>query len=359
MKRADIRPIVHIGYHKTATTWFQRSVYPAATSHDFVPRARVQQALLDPPGMAFDPAKARAILGAADEGRPLLLCEENLSGYIHNGGLHGFLPPAAARRIRQVLPDAQIVIFVRSQASMAAACYLQYVRGGGTHMIRRYLFPSAWLRGAYAQKFKVPRFSFEHLEYDRLVGLYDDLFGRGNVHVYPYESLGEPRALLRRMEVDLGLRLDPGRLRFDRPNPSWSGRLLPLARFLNHFTARTVEDKRYRLHIPGFYLVRAAALSGLSRIFRDSSPRPLLSAGLEGWIERRFATSNERLRALRPGLLPDGFYTATAEGPPGPVPDEAPEPPPLRALLAGQWALLLGLFLLALLGAVTLIRWVV
>jgi hypothetical protein len=352
-----MRPIVHIGYHKTATTWFQRSVYPAATSHIWVPRARVRQALLDPPGMSFDPATARAILGVDGAARPPILCEENLSGYLHNGGLHGFLPPAAARRIREVLPDAHIVIFVRSQAQMAAACYLQYVRGGGTHSIRRYFFPSAWLRGAYAQSFKVPRFAFDHLEYDRLIAVYDDLFGRGNVHVYPYESLADSRALLRRMEADLDLRLDPERLRFDRANPSWSGRLLPLARFLNHFTARTVEDKRYRIHIPGLYLVRAASLAGLSRIFRDSSPRLLLSPALERWIERRFAASNARLRTLRPGLLPDSLYPAAAGGAAGPVPDEAPERPPLRALLAAQSVLLLGFFLLALLGAVTLIRW--
>jgi hypothetical protein len=351
-----VRPIVHIGYHKTATSWFQRSVYPAATSHRLVARGRVREALLDPPGMRFDPAEAGTILEAGDDGRPLLLCEENLSGYIHNGGLHGFLPPAAARRVKAVLADAQIVVFVRSQAAMAAACYLQYVRGGGTHSIRRYLFPSAFLRGAYAQPYKVPRFAFDHLEYDRLIAFYDDLFGRGNVHVYPYESLAEPRRLLERMGADLGLRLDPGRLRFDRPNRSWSGRLLPLARFLNHFTARTVEDKRYRLHIPGFYLVRAAALIGLSRIFRDTGARALLSPGLEGWIERRFAASNARLRALRPGLLPEELYPAAAEGPPGPL-DEASERPPLRASLAASWAVPLVIFLLALLGAATLVRW--
>ena len=75
-----MRPIVHIGYHKTATTWFQRSVYPHAESHRWVPRGRVQAALLDPSGMAFDPDRARALLMEGDDGRPPLLCEENLSG---------------------------------------------------------------------------------------------------------------------------------------------------------------------------------------------------------------------------------------------------------------------------------------
>jgi hypothetical protein len=351
-----MRPIVHIGYHKTATTWFQRSVYPATTSHHFVARAQVQAALLDPPGLAFDPERARALLNEGCDGRPLLLCEENLSGYIHNGGLHGFLPPAVAERIRSVLPDARIVIFIRSQAEMAAACYLQYVRGGGTHSLRRYLFPEAFLTGAIAQKFKAPRFAFDHLDYDRLVARYDMLFGRGNVHVYPYEALADAETVLRRMEADLDLRLDQDRLRFDRPNVSWGGRLLPLALFLNHFTARTVEDKKYVLNIPGFYPLRAGVLIPLSRIFRDRGREDLLGSGLRHWIERRFAASNRRLRALRPELLPDGLYPAGDMPAAGPIPGETAGPPPVRALIAAKWAILLAFAALALLGLATVLR---
>jgi hypothetical protein len=350
-----MRPIVHIGYHKTATTWFQRSVYPRATSHRWVPRARVQAALLDPSGMTFDPERARALLMEGDDGRPPILCEENLSGYIHNGGLHGFLPPAVAERIRAALPDARIVIFVRSQASMIAACYTQYVRGGGTHGVHRYLFPSLYLRGAYAQPFKVPRFSFDHFEYDRLVAFYDSLFGRENVHLYPYEDLRDQPAMLARMEAELELGLDRARIAFDRPNASWSGSLLPAARFLNHFTARTVEDKSRVLHIPGFYLVRAGALNALSRIYRRRGGASLLGAGLERWIEARFAASNARLRALRPGLLPDNLYPAGA-GDGTPVPPAKTQRPPFLALFVIRWLVIAATTLLLLMGAISLSR---
>jgi hypothetical protein len=349
-----MRPIVHIGYHKTATTWFQRSVYPHATSHRWVPRAQVQAAFLDPSGMHFDAERARALLSEGDDGRPPVLCEENLSGYLHNGGLHGFLGPAVAERIRATLPEARIVIFVRSQASMIAACYMQYVRGGGTHGLHRYLFPSLYLRGAYAQPFKVPRFSFDHFDYDRLVARYDALFGRENVHVYPFEDLRDPSAMLAWMEADLELRLDRASIAFDRPNASWSRSLLPAARFLNHFTARTVEDKQRVLHIPGFYVARTGALTALSRFFRRRGRTSLLGPRLESWIEARFAASNVRLRALRPGLLPDGLYPADEAGD-VPVPEKGPNRPPLRPLL-GNWLLVAAITLLALVGAVTLFR---
>ncbi|HEY1605881.1 MAG TPA: hypothetical protein VGF77_09820 [Allosphingosinicella sp.] len=351
-----MRPIVHIGYHKTATTWFQRSVYPHATSHRWIERPRVQAALLQPSGMHFDAARARALLGEGDDGRPLLLCEENLSGYIHNGGLHGFLPPAVAGRIREVLPDARILVFVRSQAAMIAACYRQYVRGGGTHGVHRYLFPSLYLHGAYAQPFKVPRFAFDHFDYDRLVALYDGLFGRENVHVYPFEDLADHQAMLARMETDLGLSLDRERLRFDRPNASWNDAMLPAARLLNHFTARTVEDKDRVADLPGFYAARSGLLTALSRILPRRRGPSLLGIGLERWIEARFAASNARLRALRPGLLPESLYLAGEAAGPSPPAAEAPERPPGLALVAVKWLLTAIALLLMAAGAVALVR---
>ena len=40
------RPIVHIGYHKTASTWFQRAYYPNARNYRFVDRRTTKRALL-------------------------------------------------------------------------------------------------------------------------------------------------------------------------------------------------------------------------------------------------------------------------------------------------------------------------
>ena len=67
------RPIVHIGYHKTATTWFQKSIWPSLASHDWVPRKVTQEALLNPPGMHFDPAEARRVLGLEGRAKPVVL----------------------------------------------------------------------------------------------------------------------------------------------------------------------------------------------------------------------------------------------------------------------------------------------
>ena len=292
--------IVHIGFHKTGTTWFQECVYPRVKNFRYVPRARVQAALLEPTAFAFDAARAARELGGADA--PLLLCEENLSGYPHSGGLQGFLTRVLAERIRAALPSARIVMFVRRQPEMIAACYQQYVRAGGTHSAQRYLWPSDWLRGAEAQAFKTPRFSFDHFDYDRLVAHYVALFGRENVHVFPYEEIQrDAAAFLARFAAELGLELDSATVPTGKQNASYSRAVAMLARALNRFTDRTVADKRHWLHVPRWYSVRRLLVESLNKtgLFgQRAAPEVLLGDGTVAWIRQRFWESNRALAKL-------------------------------------------------------------
>jgi hypothetical protein len=302
------RPIVHIGYHKTATTWFQKSFYPRVEGARYVPRAMVREALIDPSALHFDAATAASILGA-DTGERLLLCEEGLSGYIHNGGLGGCLSKDMAYRINDVLPDADIVIFIRAQPAMIAACYGQYVKGGGTFSVRRYLFPARFLKGASADAAKAPRFSFDHFDYDRLVAHYVDVFGPDRVHVFLFEQFrAQNRTFLDAFARRLNLDIDIDRVSNRPIYASYNWPALVLSRLLGLFTARTVMDKYYIIHIPFWY----AVMRGLGEIvsalgiFRPPSARALLGRRIHDWVERRFAESNARLSA-RTGL-PLGRY---------------------------------------------------
>jgi Sulfotransferase family len=296
------RPIVHIGYHKTATTWFQKSFYPTVRNFAYVPRERVKAALLSDTPFSFDPAKAREVL-QLDETLPPILCEEELSGYLHNGGLIGYMSAEMAHRIKSVFPDAQIVIFIRSQADMIAATYQQYIRGGGTHSVRRYLFPKRYLHGAAAEPYKIPRFSFAHFEYDRLIAHYDAIFGRENVHVVLYEAFCSDNAgTLAKMQERLGFEAEPGPKAGRRVNRSYGAALIPFARFLNLFTARTVLDKRTLINIPYWYTVRRFILEQLNATgLFGKAPRPerLLGKEVCTYIADYYVQSNRRLAALR------------------------------------------------------------
>src|SRR3546814_17860626 len=79
-----VQPISHIGFHKTATSWFQKSFYGASTSHRLVDRILVRKTFLGGTAFDYDPAWARAELGFKSGERPPLICDEDLSGFLHN-----------------------------------------------------------------------------------------------------------------------------------------------------------------------------------------------------------------------------------------------------------------------------------
>lgn len=304
------RPIVHIGYHKTATTWFQDRVWPAATSHDYVTRHDTQKALLAAPGLHFDAVAAREALALGQRSRPVLLSEENLSGYPHNGGMHGLIGPEMARRIHAVLPDAQIVIFIRNQREIVRATYAQYVSGGGTWSLRRYLSGRAGKHGALTRAYKAPAFEWEHFAFDRLIAHYDALFGRESVHVYPYELLAEPEALLIRLRRDLGLALPAGLETTARANRSLGRGALQVLRFVNLFTRQSVVNKTCWVDLPGGQGLRHAAKWLLGQM---PSRKFALPADIAAEIDAFYASSNTRLATMRDLPLAEFGYPLARE----------------------------------------------
>lgn len=294
------RPIVHIGYHKTATSWFQAQVYPRVTSHRYVDRVLARKTLLTGSAFDFDPAEARAALGFDQPGPPPLICDEDLCGFLHLGRTSGYVAKEVAGRLHAVAPEAQIVIFVRNQPSMIASAYQQYLREGGTSSIRRYLFPDQYRHPGKFRPFKLPGFCLEQFDYQKLVEHYDRLFGAENVHVFAYEELARDRpALLRRMADALALDLPPIE-RTRSVNASYRWGLIPLVRVANLFTSRSVIPKRTLLHLPYWYPARKWLLEQLNRssLFgRRPSCEGLLGRAIIRWIEQCHWAGNRRLAA--------------------------------------------------------------
>lgn len=304
------RPIVHIGYHKTATTWFQNHVWPNIKSHDFIPRHTAQKALLAPPGMHFDIDQARMVLETGARQRPVIISEENFSGYIHNGGMHGLIGPETARRIHALLPNAQIVVFIRNQVDIVRASYCQYVSGGGTYSLSRYLDTHGSARGALNRPYKVPAFEWEHFEFDRLIAFYDLLFGPENVHVYPYEELAQPADLLRKMGRDLSIEFPADLKMAQGVNRSLSAMALRVLRFVNLFTRQSVANKRCIIDLPGGQGLRHAA----KWLLKGVGSQPFqLNRSLCEQITQRYAASNTRLNETRHLRLQDLGYPVASE----------------------------------------------
>lgn len=321
---ADPRPVVHIGHSKTGTTWFQKSFYPAVTSHRFIDQKIVREALLAPNGLAFDAGQARDLILGAAQGMPPLLCDERLSGSNVSGGLHEMVAPEMARRIKAILPDARILVGIRAQPAMLAAAYSQYVKGGGTYGVKRFLFPDSYFQAGSPYRTQAPRFDLSHFDYQRLIRFYYDLFGRENVHVLLFERFrAGPLKMARELADRLGVEFDEGQVSEGVRNPGLNRNALRAMRLFNLFTARKTRDKWYLLHIPGLFERRKKLHRLLNRLFRaKTTPEELLGPATMRWIEARFAPSNRELAQMLDTDLAELGYAveSPATPPPSPLP---------------------------------------
>lgn len=227
-------PIVHIGYHKTATTWFQKNLYPFVRNVSYVDRRLVRDAFLNVTAFTFAADRARHELRTSK--RPII-SEEDLCGYPENGGLLESLSKDIASRIHATYPYAQIVVFIRSQLDMIRSTYLQYVRTGGTRSLHHFLFPYQH-EGIYRRRwYKKPMLTLEHFDYQHLLRHYRQLFGAANVHVFCYEAFAADRlAFVSNFAVRFGLDIDAGQLNYGVRNESLGMITLQLARMLGPLT---------------------------------------------------------------------------------------------------------------------------
>ncbi|WP_290630549.1 hypothetical protein [Aquisalimonas sp.] len=293
--------IVHIGYHKTGTNWFQRHLYPNARSHVYVKRPIVREALLDVGAFRFNPDDAATVLGLEHTDNPIL-CEEELSGNLHTGGLDGCLSKDMAYRIHQVLPQATVVIFIRNQYSMVASAYKQYVREGGTYSAERYLnAPRYWHNSGFRQA-KAPHFTFDHFDYLPLIRHYREVFGAKQVRVYPFEQFARaPEQFAQAFAGDLGLSVDWDAVKYVTANEQYRSVTFRLARMMNRLTYRDVAYKRHFLDIPGLYRKQGKLLRAFNRTALAGKNIPTEKLLQERHLEQirsRYSGPNRELATL-------------------------------------------------------------
>lgn len=175
--------LLHIGYHKTATTWMQRKLFlPEHGYYQLLDHAQAWTHIVRPHGLLFDPAPVRALIDQAIAEMPAglvpVISSEILSGHPFQGGRESGI---LAHRLAEILPEAQILISIRNQLRILPSVYMQYVLRGGTEP------PAPFFQGT--SELGYVTFAPEHFEYHRLIGLYRTLFGTERVHVMTQESL--------------------------------------------------------------------------------------------------------------------------------------------------------------------------
>lgn len=125
-------PVIHVGIHKTASTFLQERVFPQWTGINYIAPERIrgtkafnQLCLAD--DSLYDATAAAALVRSFPEGK-LLLSDENFSGRLF--GFGGVINRSLiARRLRDLLPEARILVFLRGQPAFIHSTYQQYIKG--------------------------------------------------------------------------------------------------------------------------------------------------------------------------------------------------------------------------------------
>ena len=296
--RAPYAPLlVHPGYHKTGTTWFQRRLFIRQFGYrQIMTHEEVFALLIRPHGLVFDPAPVRRLIESrrspAGSGLVDVISSEMLSGLPYFGARES---EQYAQRLRQVAPEARIVITIREQMRMLAAMYMQYIFRSLT-LTPRAFFSNSPTMGYFA-------FAPEHLEYHRLIKLYRHLFGPDNVHVTNQETLArEPIKLAEDLAAFAGVTANwnPDALVTSPEAPTPHEGVAPILRIINHFRSGPAGLGP----LLNFGPVSAFAYRGCVSLGRSEAIRKLLGENRPVTREavRRYrgfyAESNRELKAM-------------------------------------------------------------
>jgi hypothetical protein len=187
-------PLIHIGLHRTGSTWIQKALLPHADvplDDAWPDRGDIARKLIMPSNAGFSASVVRIELEercreVRERGHQPVISHERFSGNPSSGGID---MSRTARRLQQVAPDAKILIILREQQSHLESIWCQAVRIG--------LFCSAedYLRPYDPGDFRVPHFEPSYLLYDEILGEYVDRFGRDRVLALDFAHLRrDPKA---------------------------------------------------------------------------------------------------------------------------------------------------------------------
>ncbi|WP_336970686.1 sulfotransferase [Sphingobium aromaticiconvertens] len=181
--------LLHIGLHKTGSTWLQNDIF-ASAGHGFTtatggPRHGLVADFVTPDAFHYDAQTMRNAYcdhhrAAAEKGLTLVLSHERLSGYPSSGGHDRRL---IADRLFATFPEARVLIVLREQRALIRSMYSQHITDGGTGSIARFLDTPEPALG------RRPGFRLSFYEFDRTIAYYKSLFGPDHVLALPFERL--------------------------------------------------------------------------------------------------------------------------------------------------------------------------
>lgn len=261
-----MKPIIHIGFPKTGTTWFQREFYPNVTRRKYLDHNKVfgtyvfnfSPLVYNYPSELFEVFRDPSII----------ICDEGIVGS------NPYVTKEMLCRVKKIFDKSSIILFIRNQEDMMVSKYSQYVLGAyGTQSASLYFARDpGWNRMRNFQKF-----NYDVLNYDLIINYLHHIFGEDNVYVYLFEDFSEnPKEFMSRFIDEHGLHISLESINFSPNNIGLRRGLIPIARFLNIFTRYKTREKYYLIHVPRWHLLAKRVYTYLNK-FSIFGLKPSLS----------------------------------------------------------------------------------
>lgn len=284
--------VVHVGYHKTGSSWLQEELFPVledvAVPLDF---GTILEAIVTPHPFVFDEAKfwdeyGATLRAAASKTNVTVLSSERLSGSPHSGGYDSRI---LTQRIQRLFPEAKILVVVREQMQMIASNYREYIRGGGTCSLKRYLNPPVANHR--------PMFDPDYFRYDKFVEQYYEAFGTDQVKVLPFEWLkARPKRFVSEVCGFLGAAYDFDDISFAPVRVGVSDTGTRMKRWTNKVTRRNSLHPCASLRIPGGDMAVQWALGRIDPLLRKIGREGGFIRQVREHLEGHYGASNKRLQ---------------------------------------------------------------
>lgn len=177
-------PLVHIGFPKALSSWLQKHLFkPEQGFLNILDSLHTQISVIDPTPFRFDENLCigfmeKSLAQHVDHHGLVPVCSaEALIGNPYCGGYNA---KQNADRLKQLFPDARILLIVREQQQLIRSLYKTMVVWGMPHSIKRLLDPK--------DTSMAPQFNLDFLRFDLATAYYQQLFGPDNLLVLPYEA---------------------------------------------------------------------------------------------------------------------------------------------------------------------------
>jgi hypothetical protein len=131
---------IHVGYHKTATTFLQKSIYPKLTHQiTYLSRRHIQPSLYKIRHKKLSETQILQLRSGIEEmtepEKPLLISYEGLSGNPMSTKKKIKDNHAILKDLRRIFPgesyEVHIIVGVRHQLDLLTSLYVQYIHQGG------------------------------------------------------------------------------------------------------------------------------------------------------------------------------------------------------------------------------------